>query len=243
MTFLTYKNKLFIFNTTILLASILFLLWIDGYAKNRRLITAKRPDSKTAQIYKVNMQGDVYHVYKKAGLWGAHVVHVNRFLNMLDYFPKEETTTKPFPVQAYDLRPAYESGIDSHNWLFIATRTGLVRRVTVVFPSTVYDERVKNFAADNNFTVSGQRIRGYTYETPVEVMMPESLPLITEPVVINVDAGFFLTEDDAVKMVRILKEKYPDVRAVILVNSTDETDVTAEARENLKLFESAWRNH
>jgi len=227
---------------------VLFFIWVDISAGNKRSLPLPAkiypvrkgfPSKLSDGVNRVSTQRDVYDIYKSAGLRGARVIHLNRFFNIEDYFPKEEATSVPFPIQAYDIRPAYEKGLNSHNWLFIATRTGLVRALSTILPEPVFRERVKDFASDFAFTVSGEKIKGYDYDIPMTVETLRSLSLINQPVVIDVDAGFFVDGIDPLKAATVLREKCPDIRMIILVDSLDESDVTDEMREKLRRFGSA----
>jgi len=252
------RLSLYFLNLTILLLAVLFFIWVDSSAGNKRSLPLP------AKIYRVSAQSDVYDIYKSAGLRGARVIHLNRFFNIEDYFPKEEATSVPFPIKVYDIRPAYEKGLSSHNWLFIATRTGLVRTITTILPEPVFIARLKDFASDFAYTVSPsfsnnnpppppfdkggqgglseQKIKGYDYDIPMTVETLRSLPLINEPVVVDVDAGFFSADVDPVMVAAILREKCPDIRIIVLVDSVDEPEVTEEMRKRLGRFETALEN-
>ena len=228
-----------ILNLAVLLCFLLFLAWMNTGGREKRSIPALRA-GETPELCRVTSQRDIYEVYKRRGLRGARVVQVNRFLNMVDYFPREEVRSAPFPLRTGDVRPLYEKGLDAHNWLFIAAMTGMVRSVVVVLPEEVFRERREAFKAVFH-SASDQSMKGYTYDVPMLVATLNDMPTVNEPVVVNVDAGFFLGPADPVAVARMLKERCPDVRLIVLVSSDDEPDVTPGVRESLGRFESAWR--
>ena len=231
------RTTIFISAALIALAA-LFIFWADGVGRDARRLPGRATGA--AQITSVGTQAGVYEVYKKLGLRGAHVVHLNRHFNIVQYFPSEELGTRPFPIRTTDTRPMYEGGLDSHNWLFIATRTAMVRRVTHVVPDEVFAARRQWFQEDYSFSVSDGRAQGFSLDVPRTVTTLEGLGIITGPVVLNVDAGFFMGGADPAVVARELRLRLGDVRAVLAVESTDEPDVDEQARAALGVFKAAW---
>lgn len=234
------NNRRLILNLAVLLCFLLFLAWVNTGAREKRSIPPRR-EGETPELYRVTSQRDIYEVYKRHGLWGARVVQVNRFLNMVDYFPREELRSAPFPLTTFDVRPLYEKGLDAHNWLFIAAMTGMARSVLVVLPEEVFRERGEALKATFHAAAPGHSIKGYTYDVPMLVATMNDMPTVDEPVVMNVDAGFFLGKTDPVTAARMLKERCPDVRLIVLAGSDDEPDVTPGMKDSLARFEAAWR--
>jgi len=224
-------------NVIFFAALVLFLVWLDSSARAKRRI----PSTTSPQIHRVSSQAAAYDIYKQNGLWGITVVHLNRFLNMADYAPREEIKSRPYPIMTNDVRPLYEKGLNSHNWLFIASVTGMVRSVTTVLPAGTLNERMEAFRADPFFVVLGRTVKGYSNDVPLTIVTLDDLPSVHEPVVLNVDAGFFLNPQDPLKAAMIVREKCPDIRMIILVDSVDEPGITADMHTDLDRFASAWR--
>lgn len=218
-------------------AVVLFLMRVDNSSKSVRVLPVKTASSPLTVM--VESQRDIYNVYKTYGLRGVRVVHLNRFLNMVDYTPKEETVSMPFPINVIDTRSLYEKGLDPHNWLFIANRTGMVRSATVLLPPEVYRQKLQGFESYFAYKVSGQTVKGYSYDMPMLVATLDSLHVISEPVVVNVDAGFFSEDLDPSDTAKKLKIKCPDMRMLVLSLSLDESEVSDYMRERLKLFSEA----
>ncbi|MDH4161416.1 MAG: hypothetical protein OEW15_01840 [Nitrospirota bacterium] len=226
------------FHIAVVIAALALFLWMDGSAKAARVFPAR--SAQGPLMVRVDSQKDIYVVYQRSGLWGARVVHLNRFLNLVDYLPREENVTMPFPVRVGDVRPLYEKGLDSHNWLFIANRTGMVRTVTVVLPAPVLRERLVQFEGDFAFSVSGEIVRGYTHDMPLTVTTLDAMPAIREPVIVNVDAGYFGFGEDPGRVLAGLREKCPDIRLIVVSGSRDEPEVVDGDRKRLRQFEKAW---
>lgn len=228
------------FNIAVLIMLVIFIAWIERKAENSRIAPPLPVAGTTRPIQRVSKQRDAYPIYKAAGLRGARVIHLNRFFNMQNYSPKEQFVTTEFPLRIQGTNSAYEPGIDSHSWLFIATRTGLVRTVTTVLPEQVFGELLRKSPDDKVFTYTGGTIRGYTFDIPRTITTLDALPVVDEPVVVNVDAGFFTGSEDPGRTAAVLKEKCRDVRMMVLIDSLDKPEVTDEMRERLRRYEAAW---
>ena len=216
------------------------LIYVNTTAREKRKIPAVAASGQT-RIIKLAAQRDAYDVYHAMELWGAAVIHFNRFLNLVEYYPVEEQQNAPFPIRTADIRPLYEKGLDSHNWLFIANRTGLVRTVTVILPEVVFKQKAVQFRSSFYYTMSGPVVFGHARDLPFIVATLRDLPAEQEPVVVNVDAGFFTSETDPSEVALKLTQRCPDVRVLALIESRDEPDVTLEMRKKLDLFSLAYQ--
>lgn len=236
------RRRIFVFtlNSAVLVLSIVFFAWIARAGINARMTPPLRGVGHDPHIQRVNRQQDVFPIYKSAALRGARVVHLNRFFNMQVYSPKEQFITTDFPVEIKEFHAVFEPYIDSHNWLFIATRTGLVRTVTTVLPDNIFQERLRD-PSDGIFSHSRGTIAGFTYDITRTIASLDTLPAIDEPVIVNVDAGFFSDGEDPSRTVAALKKQCRDVRMLVLIDSLDEPEVTDAMRNQLKSFETAWR--
>ncbi|MBI5103369.1 MAG: hypothetical protein HZB33_16280 [Nitrospirae bacterium] len=214
------------------------LLFLDAKARGARHILQRT--EKAAELYYVTSQQEIYEIYKKANLWGARVVHLNRFMNLVDYRPPEYSRSRPFPLKVEDVRPLYEKGLDSHNWLFIASRTGKVRSVAVVLPELLFNAKKAELASHFEYRISGDTIKGHSFDLPVMVSTLDSLPIIEEPVVVNIDAGYFSNVEDPAYVAGRLKEKCPDVRMLVVSESRDEPEIPDGARLLLADFRKRW---
>lgn len=233
------RSNTLLFNAIALAVSAAFLAWVGITAVGKRSVPAPGANGATP-LYRAETQRDAYGLARSVGLRGARIIQVNRFLNLVGHALRQETASTPFPIRAFDARSMYEMAIDSHNWLFVAGRTGAVRRVTVVLPGPVFREKAAELAAEGGFAASDQRVQGHIYEMPIDVFTLGSLPVVREPVVLAVDAGYFAYDADPLESARLLRGKCRDVRALILVESFDELDLTAAARDKLRLFGLAW---
>lgn len=225
----------YLLNAFAVLLGVVFLLFIE-----QRAIAHRHLPAQGVGLFLVERQADVYRVLRSLDLRGAHVVQLNRFFNLEDYSLSSEMTTRPFPITPRDLRHVYEEGITSHNWLYIATRTGMVRKITSVLPDSIFDQRVPDLRADPSFGEIRGGFAGYSYDTPRSVFLLRTLRQIDEPVVAVIDAGFFVDGSDPGLVMSHLREKCPDIRTVVFVGSVDEPEVTDGMREQLMAFQAEW---
>lgn len=233
--FVMKKHILHIFFLSITLG---IFLWMDAHGKSVRTLPAKT--AKIPHTIRVNTQKEIYHVYKQFNLHGTKVIHLNRFLNLIEYLPKEENVTMPFPIRAGDSRMLYEKGLDSHNWLFVANRTALVRTAVVVLPEAVFMERMPQFENDFAFSVSGRIIKGYAQDMPLTVTTLDALPGVHDPIVIDIDAGYFGLDEKIEQIIYKLRQKCLDIRMIVLSESRDEAEISEHERDLLKEFEKQW---
>jgi len=214
-------------------AAVLFLQAINGKAT-----AARRWPAAERSVVRTAIQADGYRIFKESGLWGAHVVHFGRHFHLMPYFPHERSEPVPFPIVTHDVRPLYEQGIDSHSWLFIANRNGLVRKVTAVLPDSDFREKVDAMESDVSFRAYRGGYRGYAYDMPREIYPVSNFACPDEPVVVNVDAGAFVDGVRPEMLSAALQQQCPDIRMLLLVDSTDNAAVTDEMREDLGRFQA-----
>ncbi len=234
------KRDLLLNLGALLLAAAIFAA-LDGAAARSRAIPAAESVVRPASVHRLDRQQDAYRAYRSAGLRGAGIVHLNRYFNMKAYAPKDQFVTVEFPLSIRELHEAFEPGIDSHSWLYIATRTGMARTVTTVLPEEVFAELLRTSPPSSGFTYWAGSIRGYSFDIPRRITTLRALPAVREPVVVNLDAGYFSGNEDPAGTAALLKERCPDVRMLLLIDSVDKPEITDHMRERLRRFEAAWR--
>jgi hypothetical protein len=112
--------------------------------------------------------------------------------------------------------------------------------VTVVLPQPVLRQRLSRFKEDFAFSVSGDVVKGYTFDMPMMVTTLASMPFLNEPVIVNVDAGYFGWGESIPQVVMMLRKNCPDIRQIIISDSRDEPEVDRGARAQLNEFEKEW---
>jgi len=233
------RRPAILIHVAVIFLAILATNFVNTASVSRR----KTPPARDGLLLlRVASQKDVYEILRKSQIWGAHHIQVNRFLNMVDYFPKEEAHSGPFPIVVRDVRPLYEKGITDHNWLFIATRTGLIRRITTLMPESEFRIRVPEMMGNYYFALGTAGLSGYSYDTPWTITTLRDMKSISEPVIITIDAGYFDNNASPQEVADVLKRKCTDVRMMILVESRDESSVSDDMRRALQTFSAFWRD-
>ncbi len=218
----------------LIVACVVLLVSTDYVARGKRSISS----ADGLRVIEVPSQADCYAAYKDLGLWGVEVVHFGMYFNLMSYFPEEQHVPVPFPIVVEDVRPLYEKGIDSHSWLFIANRNGLVRKVTSVLPEEVFRQKTAALSDDVSFKAYRGGFSGYSFDLPRTVFGLEGFICPTGPVVANIDASIFSEGVSPETLHEMLVNRCPDIRVLLLISSVDEPEVNETMRDDLSRFEA-----
>src|SRR6266567_1167744 len=122
-------------------------LWLIQWraVENRRL---PQMEAGALRIVVVPSQRDAYRMCAGSSIRGATVVQLGKFSNLQYWEPEYLGKSAPFPIRTFDVRPEYEKGLQSHNWLYIASTNGLVRQVVSVLPQGEFQRMVPALDAD-----------------------------------------------------------------------------------------------
>ncbi|RMG71292.1 MAG: hypothetical protein D6710_06195 [Nitrospirae bacterium] len=217
---------------------VLFVVFLLCFIFINQGARAKRhyPEKGSLRFYRVSREVDVYRVYRMLNLKGVTVVHLSNTLGMQEFYPSEETEPIGYPVPVRDVLPLYEEGLNSSNFLFIASRAGMLRRVYNILPPSVFRLMKERLMGEFQYTVKKGRIVGFVRDIPQVITMLDRAPVIREPVVLNIDAGYFIEAQDPMRTVVELIRHFRDIRAVVFIDSTDRDYVTAQMREKLDIM-------
>lgn len=213
----------------LIVACVVFLVSTDYVARGKRSISS----ADGLRVLEVPSQADCYAAYNDLGLWGVEVVHFGMYFNLVPYFPGEQNVPVPFPIAVEDVRPFYEKGIDSHSWLFIANRNGLVRKVTSVLPEETFRQKMAALKDDVSFKEFGNGFSGYSFDLPRKVFGLDGFRCPDGPVVANIDASIFSEGVSPESLHEILSERCADISVLLLISSVDESEVTETMRDDL----------
>lgn len=228
-----------LWNVMVIAVSVVLLVVVDITARRSRMVPALASGAGL-EVRQVDTQEDVYRLLRRMGAWGIRVVHLNRRFNLVEYtLPSELNRSRPFPIEPFDIRTVMEKGLNSDNWLFVATRTGMVRQVTWVLPDDILNDVAPLFASEASYSLKGGLVRGYTYDLYRVISRLDTVPRYEEPLVVTVDAAFFGTGTSPARVSDILRERFPAMALLVAVYSVDEPDVTGDMRRSLdRLLES-----
>jgi hypothetical protein len=235
------QQKQLLINCAIILASLIAFATIGRMALSKRSLAVQPVPGATISPVVVDQQRDVYAVYQGMQLRGATVVHLNRHFNLVMFSPDETKRSDPFPISVPDRALAYEKGLDSHNWLYIAARTSMVRNIITVLPQRIFQTRFTDMRDDPEFTYAKRDFTSYSFDVPRTITTLATLGRVSEPVIVNVDAGYFLDGADPQQVVLAIKNALPDIRGLVLVRSVDELDIDRRSVERLERMETIWK--
>ncbi len=222
-----------------IILTVIILLWLmqDQAGRNRYVPSPRDGEG----IVVVRTQKDAYHVLKSLQVRGAIAISLSKYFNLLYWVPENLAKSTPFPVEVFDVRTEYERGLDSHNWLFIASRTGLVRQVWTVLSPEELQRLSRDLDADYGLRSGADGYRGFHYDLPRRVTTMERLPRPDGPHVVVVDASYFQGGVEPAETARQLLARLADKPFLIVVSSLDEAELTWQMRRNLALFITAWQ--
>lgn len=218
-----------------------FLAALGWWGASIRERSLEAPADGGRGVLTVDSQADVYPAYRAMGGRGLQVVHLNRRFNMVETIPRELTRTRPFPLALRDPAAVFEGELTADTWLYVATRTGLVRGVVSVLPGSTFRGLLDALRQSPDFSGDGRSFRGRIVEAPRIVTTLERLPALDGPVVVNVDAGYFVDRAVPGAVALALRRAYPDVRALVLVRSLDEPGIDEDMRGRLEALGLEWR--
>jgi hypothetical protein len=198
-------------------------------------------ENGSSQIVVVRTQKDVYGICRERSIRGAAVVSLGKHFNIQYWAPEHLAKSTPFPIRTHDVRAEYERALDSHNWLFIANRTGMVRTVWTVLSPDEFRRRQQDLSSDYGLALRRNGYSGFHYDLPRGVTTLDKLPPQPGPVVVVVDAGYFSPDVNPAATARELKQRLPYIAFLIVVSSLDEGELSWEMRRNLSAFIRVWQ--
>lgn len=224
---------------SVIAAALLFLLLLQSTAiGNRFPLHSSAGDSR---IIIVRTQKDAYQVCKERSFKGAAIVSLGKYFNLQYWAPDYLAKSAPFPIQTFDVRPEFEHALESHNWLFIANRTGMVRKVITVLPSEEYRRRQLDLKSDYGLSPRRFGYEGFHYDLPRSVTTLDRLKAVAGPVIVVADASYFAPDVDPTATAHELAKRLPSVALFIVVSSLDEGELSWDMRRSMALFIRTWQ--
>ncbi len=190
-----------------------------------------------APVYVLAGTPDVYRLWKEKGFRGRVVLHVGRYLHFVPVDMKDTSEgLSRFPVETISLIKEYEGKLDHRNFLMVALLGNIAREVYNVLPPYVFRGKLEAARGMSGVRVSGKRIR--THHLGSRRTISDSIPVLEEPVLLNIDASYFARPGAAENLLKGLKASGIRVDMITLCLSEDSPDVTEAEREMLRGFAS-----
>jgi hypothetical protein len=178
----------------------------------------------------VATSSEACQLFQKGGYRGRLVVSLSRNLHFVGL-----DSSKMFKpdgkrsLKSVDLRDEFARRLSPKNFLLILSRSGIARGVYNVLPAAIYREKVRSAPRDN---IGSQRIE--VDDTGSKRVVAMSLPRLTEPALIVVDASYFELES-VDEFSAMLSRSGLKTDRVVFNAAEDNPEVTASARQQLRL--------
>ena len=185
------------------------------------------------QVHLVRDTAELYSLWKTQGYRGRILVHLGRHFHFVPVELNVGRGALPPDVQDDDKTLAYyESRLDFRNALWIAMAANFFREIYYVLPPDIYREKVAQVKGAGDIPVQGgDGIRLVTLG--LNRSISDRLPVVSEPVVLNVDASY-LQSSDARTVVGQLRQKGLLPETISFCLSTGSPDVTDHERNQLR---------
>lgn len=153
----------------------------------------------------------------------------------------EDIVMEPaYPVRVVDLPEEYERRLARPNALFAASKNNMFRSIHHLMPPGDFASKVEEGRRQGypGIAKDGKSVDACYMGQPRRIAA--ELPVIDEPVVLNVDASYFLSGDQET-LLRLLIDARLDYRLVTADRARDDTSVTDAERLKLERFVRALR--
>lgn len=178
---------------------------------------------------------EVYAFIKEKGMHGRILIHLSKYLH---FVPPDVSSVyegiERFPIITKSLSREYEKMVDQRNFLWIAMRTNIARRIYHVLPPYMFTEKREAVEAYTR-GVSVKQGTIITHFLGSSRVIAERMPTIKEPVLLIIDASYFEYAGGS--------SLFDDLRAsgvktdlLILCLSEDNPDVQEQERKKLRQF-------
>jgi len=214
----------------LLLAPLASALLLDRLGVASRGVGAARRPGAGADVEVVRDERELHQTWREAGARGRVLVWMGSHLHLepADRAPRVDGLLARPGTGA--LAAAYRERLGHRNHLWVALRTGLVRRLHLVLPERVI--RRRHPAPDLSAVADRMDLWG----APVTVTA--RVPSIAEPVLLGVDASWF-EEDDGGALLEALRGSGLVSDLVTVSLSEGSPDVSPAARERARAFAAA----
>lgn len=182
----------------------------------------------------VDQPAQVYQHWKRREQHGRVVLSFSRTLDFIDV-DDHSLIPRDSGDEVFNLAQAAESRLDDRNILFMAMRTGIAREVIHVVPVSVYAEKIEAVKTGREASIVSGKISAPFFGSPRWIMPASLLEAPAEPVLLYVNASYFLDEEPGA-LYRQLRDKRILTDAIVLCRSGADKTGTALERERFNSF-------
>lgn len=234
------RKYVFGISCALILLFLVLLYAIDRYGRNARKSGTgfSLADASLPKIA-VGYPEDAYIAWKMRGYRGRVVVALSKRLNFIE--PEKIMTQRDrFPLDPRSQGNELERRLNSENFLFVAMKRGIVRKIIHIVPDSDFRWR-RDAASDIGGVAAAENAISTPYRgSPRLITTLGHLPATDEPVLLYINASFFHdhTPDEVLAGLRNARVR---TDYVVFCDSLEDPEVTEEERLRLRDFSAALR--
>jgi len=204
---------------------VLLLLEAAG-AHGRRFQPAAGSGSIEIRVIRTN--AELYAYWKSLGLKGRIVIHAGRYLHYVtdNDFPLGYKATASYPVMLQSVQAELEKRVNHTNFLWVAVQANFARALYMLMTPEDYAAR---FSSESDYPErkTGGGIHDHDFGAPRVIL--DTIPLLRERVVLNLDASYFSGGSGEELLNRVLDGTVP-ADVITLCLSEENPDVKERER-------------
>lgn len=205
---------------------------LDRQGKASRVFGRRGPAGEVAVVKIVRNSSELYAFWKQERYKGRVLVHAGRYLHYVEIEPRDVYRADAGPdVRRANLLAEYEKRINNRNFLWVAMRGNVARRIYNVLPADDFRKKLAGEGgAGSGVAVSGDELTAD--DRGSKRILSSRMPHIGEPVLLNLDASFFETTEPAA-FIQDLRASGLRADGITLCLAEDNPEVTRTGRERL----------
>ena len=195
-----------------------------------RVGTSSRNAPAAAAVVVVDDSRQLLYAWTSAGLRGVVLLDATRDTSFVWIPPDSVPAPAVWPVAPVDLQAVYREGVGRENVVWVGSKTGILRSVHYLMTPADFEAKVSGGRAvgARGIAPDGQSVTAND-EGYLRYLRASLPPDLGEPVVLNVDASYFVDGTSEGLMAQ-LGDSLSDYRFITVNRATDATDVPAPAR-------------
>lgn len=224
------------FSLATLLIFILFIvliLYLDYTGKSsRRYGKAFDVSEAGLPVHVLDRATDVYALWKKLGYRGRTVIHIGKYLH---FVPTNTTSEKSMilntPVEAFDIVQEYEKTLSYRNFLLVAVQANVARQINNVLPEDKFKQQFLSNKRNKSIKLESDIVEINKFGS--KRVIASWIKTIDEPVLLNIDASFFESQD-LKDFVKDLKKTGLKIDLLTICLALDNPEVSDASRNSAK---------
>lgn len=169
----------------------LFLLWRTG-------INYRSTPSAAPRVFLLSQEREAYAVWRSYNVRGRALVHFG------EHMPTQRISTDKVQQLTAARKRSFDQAADTEtdilnrkNYIYAASRANYVRKIISVVPDAEWQRLKARFEKSGGFEVSDASLSNWIDGLPLTSVRLETLPLLDEPVLLNISSDYFLNEATA----------------------------------------------